>query len=183
MSEELRNEAPTSASPQLAATSVFPIVYDELRRLASIHLKHEKVGHTLQPTALVNEAFLRLRGTDGNATFTNRNSFLAAASEAMRRILVDAARRKLAAKRGSGQAQQEIDVDQLLVQEPLEVIAVDEALAELAAKDHQCAELVKLRYFSGFSMEECAEILGISRATAYQWWTYARAFLKSSMEE
>ena len=173
----------SNATDQLAPSALFPIVYNELRRLAGAHLRKEGPGHTLQPTALVNEAYLRLRGADGKANFTNRNSFLAAASEAMRHILVDAARRKLALKRGGGNAREDIDVDQILAQEPSEVLAVHEALDALAQADPQCAELVKLHYFSGFSLEECGEILGISRATANRWWIYAKAFLKTALQQ
>ncbi|MBL8819499.1 MAG: sigma-70 family RNA polymerase sigma factor [Planctomyces sp.] len=183
MSDESPSKKSSPAREELEAKYIFPAVYDELRRLASMHLQNEKSGHTLQPTALVNEAFLRLRGVDGNAVFANRSSFFAAAAEAMRRILVDSARRRLALKRGSGHSRDDIDIDLILNQSPAEVIAIDEAVDALAVHDAQSAELVKLRYFSGFSMEECAEILEISRATAYQWWTYAKAFLKSELED
>lgn len=170
-------------SKRYVTSELFPIVYEELRRLASIHLRKEAPGHTLQATALVNEAYLRLRGANGQADFTNRNSFLAAAAEAMRHILVDAARRKLAAKRGGGNAREDLDVDQILAQEPSEVLAVHEALDALAQADPQCAELVKLHYFSGFSLEEAGEILGVSRATANRWWIYAKAFLKTALQD
>lgn len=173
----------SNAQATRQASALFPIVYNELRRLAAIHLQNEKPGHTLQPTALVNEAYLRLRGAEGNANFTNRNSFLAAASEAMRHILVDAARRKLAAKRGGGNAREDLDVDKILAQEPSEILAVHEALDALHEADPQCAELVKLHYFSGFSLEEAGEILGVSRATANRWWIYAKAWLKTALQD
>ncbi|HMP04065.1 MAG TPA: ECF-type sigma factor [Gemmatales bacterium] len=150
-----------------------PLVYEELRGLAAAKLAREAAGQTLQPTALVHEAFLRL----AEGEFANRPHFLAAAAEAMRRILVDHARAKQAQKRG-GQGQR-LDLDQEpAITPPLppaELLALDEALTRLAQEDERAAELVKLHIYVGLSLEEAAEMLGFSRASAYREWDYARA--------
>ena len=150
-------------------------VYAELRQLARAKMAREQPGHTLQPTALVHEAWLRL----GDARFENRAHFFSAAAEAMRRILIERARRKLAAKHGAGA--EHMDVDDIEIAAPTqkddELLAVHEALATLATHDPRKAELVKLRYFAGLSIDEAAEVLGISAPTAKRDWTYARAWL------
>jgi RNA polymerase sigma factor (TIGR02999 family) len=160
-----------------AASQLLPLVYEELRKLAACKMANEAPGETLQPTALVHEAWLRLTGGAEHA-WDSRAHFFGAAAEAMRRILIDNARRKKALRHGAGKARldiQEVDIaapgldDQLL--------AVDEALNKLAALDKPKAELVKLRYFAGMTIEEAARVLGISEATAKRWWLYARAWL------
>lgn len=167
-----------------AAEQLLPLIYDKLRELAAARLAHEKPGQTLQATALVHEAYLRLVGVEQNQQWNSRGHFFAAAAEAMRRILIDAARRKKAAKHGGGQTRVELD-DSLasLVERPEEAIAVDEALDALARDDAHAAELVKLHYFGGFSLEETGQLLGMSRATAYRSWTYARAWLRAALED
>ena len=160
-----------------AAEELLPLLYDELRQMAARQMAVETGTQTLQPTALVHEAWLRLAGR-GNPHFANRAHFFAAASEAMRRILIENARRKHAARHGGGM--QRLDVQQLDIACPSkdeELLAVNEALERFALQDKEKAELVKLRYFVGFTLEEAAEILGISASTAKRWWTYARAWL------
>jgi len=164
-----------------AIKELLPLVYGELRRLAAQKMAREQPGHTLQATALVHEAWLRL----GDGVFANRAHFFAAASEAMRRILVERARRKHREKRGGGA--EHVDVDELEIAAPPdneeESLAVDEALDRLAAHDARKAEVVKLRYFVGFSFEEAAEVLGISVPTAKRDWAYARAWLHQELEQ
>jgi RNA polymerase sigma factor (TIGR02999 family) len=161
-----------------AATELLPLVYDELRRLAAHRLAHETPGQTLQPTALVHEAYLRLLGGKGADHWDGRGHFFAAAAEAMRRILVENARRKRCRKRGGGMARRELDEAELLAPEPREdVLALDEALTRLAATDRAAAELVQLRYFGGLTIPEAAQLLGVSQRTAERLWTYARAWL------
>jgi len=160
-----------------AAEELLPLVYDELRKLAAHKMARELPGQTLQPTALVHEAWLRL--VDGQAArWDGRAHFFAAAAEAMRRILIENARRKRAQRHGGGLAR--LDIDQVDVAAPAkdeELFAVSEALEKFAAFDKQKAELVKLRYFVALTIEEAAEILGISTATAERWWAYSRAWL------
>ena len=152
-------------------------VYQELRQLAQRKMSMERPGHTLQATALVHEAWLRLGGSEQNR-WQNRRHFFGAAAEAMRRSLVDHARKKRTEKRGGGAAKFEFENSPLEVHAtPDELLAVHEALDALEAKDPQAAELVKLRYFIGLSVEETAETLGISVATAKRWWAYARSWL------
>ena len=158
-----------------AVDELLPLVYQELRKLAAQKMAREQPGHTLQATALVHEAWLRL----GEGVFANRAHFFAAAAEAMRRILIESARRKHREKRGGGA--EHVDVAELEIAAPLgneeEALAVHEALDRLAAQDSRKAEVVKLRYFVGFSFEETAEALGISVITAKREWAYARAWL------
>jgi RNA polymerase sigma factor (TIGR02999 family) len=163
-----------------AAEQLLPLVYDELRRLAAQRLARESPGLTLQATALVHEAYLRLVGSDAGRGWDSRGHFFTAAAEAMRRILVENARRRDRQKRGGGRARAELLEADLAVDDPPphEVLAVDEAIERLAAEDRQAAELVKLRYFAGLSVEEAAQALGMSRATAYRHWTYARAWVR-----
>jgi RNA polymerase sigma factor (TIGR02999 family) len=161
-----------------AANDLLPLVYQELRRLAAFKMANESPGHTLQPTALVHEAWLRLVDKAGQAQFQNRAHFLGAAAEAMRRILIDNARRKRAQKHGGGQQRLDIqDVDIAAKAKDDELLAVHEALDKFAAQDKEKAELVKLRYFAGLSFEEVAAVLDISVPTANRWWAFARAWL------
>ena len=161
-----------------AAGELLPLVYDELRQLASAKMARESAGHTLQPTALVHEAWLRLGG-DAAPSFQNRAHFFGAAAEAMRRILIERARRRVAAKRGAGAAM--VDLDEIEIPSPAadddQLLAINEALEKFAALDPRKAELVKLRYFVGMSFDEAATALGIAVPTAKQWWAYARAWL------
>ena len=167
-----------------AADELLPLVYAELRRLAAAKMSREKPGHTLQPTALVHEAWLRLVDADGQARFENRAHFFSAAAEAMRRILIERARRKLAARHGGGQ--ERLDVDEIEIAAPVqnedELLAINEALDKFATEDREKAELVKLRYFVGLTIEDAAEVLGISKATAKRWWIYARAWLHQEIK-
>ena len=160
-----------------AAEELLPLVYSELRRLAAHKMAGESAGHTLQATALVHEAWLRLVGSQPQ-NWQNRVHFFAAAAEAMRRILVDHARRKHSLKRGGGNERVELDESSLvLTAPPEELLAVHEALDKLAEQDGQAAELVKLRYYVGMTMEEAATVLGLSKRTAEALWTYARSWL------
>jgi RNA polymerase sigma factor (TIGR02999 family) len=165
-----------------ALNDLFPIVYDELRRLASSHLAKDFENKTLQATAIVNEAYIRLVGANQSMSFTCRRRFFSAASKAMRSIVIDAARRRLSLKRGGDHGRKPIDLDQIVVHRAEELLAVDLALDALAEHDAFCAELVKLHYFSGFSIDETAEIMGISRSTANRLWKYSRAWLKMEMD-
>jgi RNA polymerase sigma factor (TIGR02999 family) len=161
-----------------AADELLPLVYEELRRLAAHRMANEAAGHTLQPTALVHEAWMRLVGGDGQAQFQNRAHFFAAAAEAMRRILIDRARRKQALRHGGGQQRLDIqDVDLAAAGSDDQLVAVSDALDKLAGQDKAEAELVKLRYFVGMTNDEAAEVLGISPRTAKYYWTHARAWL------
>jgi RNA polymerase sigma factor (TIGR02999 family) len=160
-----------------AADQLMPLVYDELRRLAGAKMAHEAPGQTLQPTALVHEAWLRLIGNE-SPRWENRAHFFGAAAEAMRRILIDNARRKRALRHGGGQQRIPLeDVDPAAAAQDDELLAVHEALDKLAAQDKVKAELVKLRYFVGMTIAEAAEVLGISEPTAKRYWAYARAWL------
>lgn len=161
-----------------SAEQLLPLVYDELRKLAAQKLAREATGQTLQATALVHEAYMRLVGADADQHWDSRGHFFAAAAEAMRRILVESARRKASLKRGGDLARQAFDVaDVALQRPPEELLAVHDALDTLAQTDNRAAELVKLRYFAGFTLEEAAEVLGISPRTADSVWAYARAWL------
>jgi RNA polymerase sigma factor (TIGR02999 family) len=163
-----------------AAEQLLPLVYDELRRLAAQKLAQEKPGQTLQATALVHEAYLRLVGREDQGRWKNGGHFFAAAAQAMRRILVDTARRKRAQKRGASLERQPLDA--LAAPEiDVEVEALDEALQKLAAADPIKARLVELRYFAGLTSEQAAKVLDISPSTADRHWTYARAWLRSEV--
>ena len=161
-----------------AAGELLPLIYDELRRLAAAKMAQEKSGQTLQATALVHEAWLRLGGNDA-PSFQNRAHFFGAAAEAMRRILIERARRRVAAKRGAGSDR--VDLDEIEIPSPAadddQLLAVNEALEKFALLDPRKAELVKLRYFVGMSFDEASVALGIAVPTAKQWWAYARAWL------
>lgn len=160
-----------------AANELLPLVYEELRKLAASKMSNEAAGNTLQPTALVHEAWLRLVGND-NPKFGGRGHFFAAAAEAMRRILIDRARRKRAVRHGGGQVR--VDIQQLDLASPDaddQLLAVNEALDKLAAQDPMEAELVKLRYFAGLTVEDAAALLDISPRTARNYWAHARTWL------
>ncbi len=161
-----------------AAEALLPLVYGELRRLAASKMAKEPAGHTLQPTALVHEAWLRL-GSDAPPCWENGAHFFGAAAEAMRRILVEQARRRQAAKRGGGVEALPLDAMELPASLAPEdtLLRVNDALDKLAATDPRKAELVKLRYFVGMTFEEASVVLGIAIPTAKQWWAYARAWL------
>ena len=166
-----------------AADKLLAVVYDELRRLAARRLAQERPGQTLQATALVHEAYLRLLG-DEHAQWENRGHFFAAAAEAMRRILVEAARRKARLKHGGGHRRCELDeVDFIVLPDSIDLVALDEALEKLTRADRVKAELVKLRYFVGLTVEQAGEALGISRATADRYWTFARAWLYNEISK
>ena len=166
-----------------ATDELLPLVYEELRILAAQKLSHESPGQTLQATALVHEAYLRLVG-DEPRTWENRGHFFAAAAEAMRRILVENARRKKTSKRGGGRPRIDLEAADVGVQAASEdLIAIDEALTMLGDQDAVKAELVKLRFFAGLSIDQSAEALGISRATAIRHWSFARAWLFHHMHK
>ncbi len=166
-----------------AAAELLPLVYDQLRRMAAARMQREAPGHTLQPTALVHEVWLRLSGGVQHG-YESRAHFFAAAGEAMRRILVDHARRKNSQKRGGTSVREVLDEDALvLAVEPDELLAVHDALDELAHSDPQAAHLVKCRYFIGMTMEEASAALGISKRSAEGIWTYARAWLQRSIRD
>jgi RNA polymerase sigma factor (TIGR02999 family) len=168
-----------------AAEQLLPLVYEELRRLATAKLAQEKPGQTLQATALVHEAYLRLVGNDSDRpTWEHRGHFFAAAAEAMRRILVDVARRKRAEMHGGEYQRVELaDAELISHATPDRLVALDESLAKLAEEDSVAAELVKIRLFAGLSVEQAGAALGLSRATAYRYWTYARAWLRAAQTE
>jgi RNA polymerase sigma factor (TIGR02999 family) len=167
-----------------AARDLLPLIYDELRRIAAVRMSHEKPGNTLQATALVHEVWLRLVATSSGGGSDNRQQFFAAASESMRRILVDAARRKASLKHGGEYSRIPISDKEPGFSNPAEeVIGVNDALEELERDDAVAAELVKLHYFGGLSLEEAGELLNVSRATAYRIWTFARTFLRASLRE
>jgi RNA polymerase sigma factor (TIGR02999 family) len=171
-----------AAGDRKAAADLLPLVYDELRKLAAARMAAESPEHTLQATALVHEAYIRLVGTPDGDRWDSRGHFFAAAAEAMRRILVEAARRKKTAKHGGGLRRH--DANDLPIAAPPvddDLVALDEALTRFAQVEPQKAELVKLRYFVGLTIEETAEALGISPATAKRHWTYSKAWLLQAM--
>lgn len=164
-----------------ATDELLPLVYEELRVLAAQRLSHEPPGQTLQATALVHEAYIRLVG-DAPQSWENRGHFFAAAAEAMRRILVDNARRKQAQKCGGGRDRVPLDDGDVMDPvTPEEIVVLDDALAGLSKEDAQAAEIVKLHVFAGLSIDQAAQAIGVSRATGYRQWTYARAWLRSEM--
>jgi RNA polymerase sigma factor (TIGR02999 family) len=169
-----------------AAEQLMPLVYDELRQLAAAKLAQEKPGETLQATALVHEAYVRLVGSEEAAgreqRWDSRGHFFAAAAEAMRRLLIDRAREKRSEKRGGTRKRLDIDaMDLATTVTPDQLLAVDEALAKLARADPAAARLVELRYFAGLTVDEAGKALGISTATAYRHWNYARAWLHNEL--
>ena len=166
----------------IAAEQLLPLVYDELRKLAAAKMAREAPGQTLQPTALVHDAWMRLVGTE-NQKWNGRAHFFGAAAEAMRRILIENARRKQAVRHGGGQAK--VDIGEIEIASKLkdeELLAVSDALEKFKGRDKQKAELVKLRYFVGLTIAEAAEVLGISIPTADRWWNYSRAWLFEEIE-
>jgi RNA polymerase sigma factor (TIGR02999 family) len=160
-----------------AAEELLPLVYEELRRLATQKMSQEAPGQTLQATALVHEAYLKLVGPNA-PSWSSRAHFFAAAAEAMRRILIDNARRKQRLKRGADRQRVELDDVDIAIEGPsIDLIALDEALSKLAQEDSAAAELVKMRFFAGLTLDQVADVLGISRRTADRNWAYARAWL------
>ncbi len=167
-----------------AAEQIFPLVYDELRRLAAARLAHEAAGQTLQATALVHEAYLRLVGPDPEKHWDGRGHFFAAAAEAMRRILVENARRKRRLKHGGGRGRQAVDLERLVSARDNaadDLLALDEALNGLAHEEPAAAEIVKLRYFAGLTTSQAASVMGVSLRTANRHWVFARAWLYHSL--
>jgi RNA polymerase sigma factor (TIGR02999 family) len=182
MSEVTRILDAITQGDQSAAAQLLPLVYDELRRLAAAKLAREGPGHTLQPTALVHEAYLRLVGPADERRWNSRGHFFGAAAEAMRRILIESARRKLGVKHGGGLQRQDLEEHDIpIAAPPEEILALGEALARLAADDADAARVVDLHVFAGLSIDEAAEALGVSRATAYRQWAYARAWLRCEL--
>ena len=179
MSEVTRILSAIEQGDPSAAELLLPLVYDELRKLAAQKLAHEKPGQTLQATALVHEAYLRLVDVSQAQRWNSRRHFLAAAAEAMRRILVEQARRKSRHKHGGSRQRVPLaEAEPARRDEAAEILAIHDALDRLAAEDPEAAQLVQLRYFGGCSVEEAAELLGLPRSTAYVHWSYARASLR-----
>lgn len=177
MSDVTQILAAVRSGDDAAAERLFELVYAELRQVAAQKMARESAGHTLQPTALVHEAWLRL-GADAQPHWQNRAHFFAAAAETMRRILVDRARRKLAQRRGEGA--EHVELDGLQLAGPVDdeqLLALNDALERFAALDAPKAELVKLRYFVGLTTEQAAKVMNISEPTAKRWWAYAKAWL------
>jgi RNA polymerase sigma factor (TIGR02999 family) len=182
VSEVTRILRSIQAGEAKSAEELLPLVYDELRKLATQKMAHEPPDHTLQPTALVHEAWLRLVRTE-NTDWNGRGHFFGAAAEAMRRILVERARRKQALRYGGGQSR--LDIEEIEIAAPVkdeELLALSDALERFTHRDQRKAELVKLRYFAGLTTEEAAEVLGISVPTADRWWRYSRAWLSQEIE-
>jgi RNA polymerase sigma factor (TIGR02999 family) len=189
MSEVTRILSAIEQGDASAAELLLPLVYDELRKLAAQRLAQEKPGQTLQPTALVHEAYLRLVASgDASAPreqrFDSRGHFFAAAAEAMRRILVESARRKMRGRHGGHLKRLALEERDVPVEpSPDDSLALDDALKRLTEEDPEAARLVQLHFFAGLSIERVAETLGVSRATAYRQWAYARAWLRSAIGE
>jgi RNA polymerase sigma factor (TIGR02999 family) len=188
MSDVTRILSAIEAGDAHAADQLLPLVYDELRKLAAQRLAQEKPGQTLQATALVHEAYLRLAASPGRASgephWDSRTHFFAAAAEAMRRILVDKARRKQRLRHGGGLKHQPLEANEPAIVAPIEgldLLALNEALDRLETASPRRAQLVKLRYFAGFSLPEVAQMLGISQSTAEADWTYAKTWLKREL--
>lgn len=184
MSEVTRILAAVEAGSPGAAAQLLPLVYDELPKLAATRLAHEPPGQTLEATALVHEAYLRLIGSGDTARWDSRGRFFAAATEAMRRILIESARRKHGPRRGGHLARRDLDAERPAAPDPCEeLLALDEALDRLAAIEPRAAEVVKLRYFAGQTVGEAAAALGISPRTADADWAYARAWLVAAIRD
>jgi RNA polymerase sigma factor (TIGR02999 family) len=182
MSDITRILQSVEAGDPKAAEELLPLVYGELRKLAAAKMTNETPNQTLQPTALVHEAWLRLTRNE-NVKWNGRAHFFGAAAEAMRRILIDNARRKQALRHGG--SKQKVEIEDIEIAAPMkedELLAINAALEEFGAVDKQKAELVKLRYFVGLTIEECAGILGISVPTATRWWSYSRAWLYQKIQ-
>jgi RNA polymerase sigma factor (TIGR02999 family) len=184
MSEVTRILSAIEQGEPHAAAQLLPLVYDELRRLAAQKLAQEKPGQTLQATALVHEAYLRLVDVDQAQHWNSRGHFFAAAAEAMRRILIDNARRRKAQKRGAGGRRVDLaDIELTSDSNSDELLLLDDALDHLAREDAGAAHLAKLRLFTGLSVEEAARALNVPRATAFRTWTYARAWLQAKLQD
>jgi RNA polymerase sigma factor (TIGR02999 family) len=187
MSDVTRLLDAVAAGDSKAAADLLPLVYDELRRLAAVRMAEERPGQTLQATALVHEAYLRLVGNERRGSsppWDGRGHFFAAAAEAMRRILVEAARRKGRARHGGGRRRIDLDESAVVAESPDgDLLAIDEALTRLAELDPMRAELVKLRFFAGLTMPEAAVALGISLATAERHWAFARTWLYADLSD
>lgn len=184
MSDVTRLLEAAQSGDRHAAAELLPLVYDELRKLAAVRMTSEAPGHTLQPTALVHEAYLRLVGRDDDNQWDNRGHFFAAAAEAMRRILVEAARRKYGPEHGGDFVRHDLDPDQVVATwSSPRLLALNEALERLAAIEPRAAEVVKLRYFAGLTVTEVAAALGISPRTADNDWAYARAWLVTATRD
>ncbi len=183
MSEVTRILEAMEQGESRAAEQLLPLVYEELRKLAAWKMSREAPGQTLQPTALVHEAWLRLAGAE-KPQWNSRAHFFGAAAEAMRRILIENARRKKAIRHGGDQRR--LDIQDLEIAAPADddqLLAINEALEKFAVLDQEKARLVKLRYFAGLTVQQAAELLGISEATAKRWWAYARAWLYAEIGE
>lgn len=184
MSDVTRILSQIESGDPSAAEQLLPLVYEELRKLAAAKLAQECPGQTLQATALVHEAYLRLVGGQSAPPWNSRGHFFAAAAQAMRRILVDTARRKSAAVHGGQQQRLDLkDADWISRASPDRLLALDEALDELAQEDDVAGDLVKLRLFAGLSLQESAAALGLSRASAYRHWAYGRAWLRAALAD
>jgi RNA polymerase sigma factor (TIGR02999 family) len=184
MSDVTRLLEAAAGGDRQAAADLLPLVYDELRRLAAAYMAAELPGHTLNPTALVHEAYMRLVGPTGSRDFANRRHFFAATAEAMRRILVESARRKRGPKQGGDRQRLEADLDTISAPvHSVDLLALDEALTRLAREAPLRAELVKLRFFAGLTMPAAAQALDISLATAERYWTYARTWLYAELSD
>ncbi len=183
MSDVTRILSQIESGDPLASEQLLPLIYDELRKLAAVRLSQEKPGQTLQATALVHEAYMKLVGRNvGEHKWDNRGHFFAAAGEAMRRILVDQARRKDGPKAGGGYQRVELShVVQEMPEPDLDILSLNESLHKLESKDARAAELIKLRFFAGLTIQQAAEILGISVSTAKSEWTYAKNWLRAEM--
>jgi RNA polymerase sigma factor (TIGR02999 family) len=179
MSDVTRLLEAAQAGDRKAASALLPLVYDELRKLAAARMVNEAAGHTLNPTALVHEAYLRLVGESG---FTSKSHFLRAAAEAMRRILIDHARSRAADKRGGGRRRVPLDEGARWVESPDHLLALDDALRRFAVEEPRKAELVVLRFFAGMTTAEAATALSVSVPTAERWWTFARAWLFADLD-
>jgi RNA polymerase sigma factor (TIGR02999 family) len=183
MSEVTRILSAIEQGDPHAAAQLLPLVYDELRKLAAQRLAQEKPGQTLQATALVHEAYLRLVDVEQAQHFNSQGHFFAAAAEAMRRILIDNARRKQADKRGGQRRRVPLqDADAAYTPPDDDLLAIDEALTRLDGEDPQAARLIQLRFFGGLSVEEAAEIIGLSRSSAYEHWAYAKVRLRCLLQ-
>lgn len=184
MSDVTRLLDAAAAGDRQAATHLLPLVYDELRALAAVRLAAEPTGQTLQPTALVHEAYLRLVGKSDAPAWDGRSHFFAAAAEAMRRILVENARRKKRVRHGGGRRRVELaGHEPTAATDPDDLLALDEVLTRLAAEDPSAASVAQFLLFGGISVEEAATALCISRASAYRQWTYARAYLRAALHD
>jgi RNA polymerase sigma factor (TIGR02999 family) len=182
MSDVTRLLDAAAAGDRKAAADLLPLVYDELRKLAAARMAAEAPDQTLQPTALVHEAYLRLVGPGDVSRWEGRGHFFAAAAEAMRRILVDTARRKNRLKRGGDQVRRDVEEVEVAAPAPREdLLALDEALDKLTSEDRSAAELVKLRYFAGLTLPEAAQVMKISPRSADRLWAYARAWLHQEL--